>query len=297
MTTFTETFTGHEDRERVLTDILSQAPAAPGTTLVAHVDRATLEVIGVRVLPTAQPDLGRDDFSDEYVHWLSRELCEVAQSLVPERTWTGTGWSPITGELVTVVCREGEPVVAPTEIQYGWGWRYSNHHTAAFDSDVYAVTPQGWVALLGDWSGATPALPASPRLRLVPELQEAEAILADASSAILDPLPRECLLCYVGRMVDEFGCDGSLRFATHYRAVRAPRATALETRLGRKGGYCDCEIFLNGYDLHPRYWTPEVVTEQGEVFEATWPDPMPACAGVRAGSTQPCTLWWERVGW
>ncbi|MCB0912400.1 MAG: DUF2695 domain-containing protein [Propionibacteriaceae bacterium] len=109
---------------------------------------------------------------------------------------------------------------------------------------------------MGEWSGREPALPAPRRLRLVPEVQEAEAILADASSALLDPPQGECLLCYVGRMVDEFGCDGRLRFATHYRDARAPSATALERRLGRRGGYCDCEIFLNGYDLRPEFWTP-----------------------------------------
>lgn len=55
MTTFTETFTGREDRERVLTDILAQGEAEPGTTLVAYVDRATLTVHAVRGFPTPEP--------------------------------------------------------------------------------------------------------------------------------------------------------------------------------------------------------------------------------------------------
>ena len=69
------------------------------------------------------------------------------------------------------------------------------------------------------------------------------------SSALTDPHDGECLLCYVYRML-EHGCTG-LRWALHYRDLRAPRATALEARLGQKGGYCDCEIFMNAYEPAP----------------------------------------------
>lgn len=130
----------------------------------------------------------------------------------------------------------------------------------------------------------------------------AEEVLAQAATAVIGPAVGECLLCYVHRMLTEFGCDTSLRFALHYRKVRAPRATALARRLRTMGGYCDCEIFLNAYGLRPEYWTPEVTRERDgweEVVEdATWPDPLPACCSVRAGSTQPCALWWrQRRGW
>ena len=43
---------------------------------------------------------------------------------------------------------------------------------------------------------------------------------------------------------------------------------------------------MNGYDLRPQYWVPE--PDQGqepdEAYddELTWPDPLPACAGVRS---------------
>jgi len=135
-----------------------------------------------------------------------------------------------------------------------------------------------------------------------PEVQEAERVLADASVALLRPEQGECLLCYVHRMLVAFGCDGRLRFSGHFRDVRAPRATALERRLGRTGGYCDCEIFLNGYDLREVYWVPDA-TEPPEEFEdegdeeQTWPQQLPPCTGVRAGSTQPCRLWWRRLRW
>jgi hypothetical protein len=84
-------------------------------------------------------------------------------------------------------------------------------------------------------------------------------------------------------MLRAFGCDTTLRWAREFRDQRAPTATALERRLGDLGGFCDCEIFLNG-------WQPRdlVLDENGE---EVYPAVMPSCRGVRRGSTQPCSLW------
>ena len=115
-------------------------------------------------------------------------------------------------------------------------------------------------------------------------------VLAEVSSSLLGPRTGECLLCYVHRMLTDHGCDCRLRFATHYRDVRAPRATALERRLQRVGGFCDCEIFLNGYEpLLPL--APGDLDEDDAEAERARPDPMPTCPGLRAGSTRPCALW------
>lgn len=309
VTTFKETFTGREDRARVLTEILRQGPAVAGMTLIAHVDRATQAVLDVRKLPTPEPILDAESyFDDEVLHRLSVTLCAVAQDLVPQRASAGGGWGELTGELVTVVCREGEPAITAVEAQFFWGWRHSNHLTASLDGDVYVVTPMGWANLMPEYSGALPALPtSSDYLDIAPEVQDAERVLADASLALLGPEPGECLLCYVHRMLVEFGCDCRLRFAAHYRDVRAPRATGLERRLGNTGGFCDCEIFFNGYDLRPAYWVPDISLEQDDMDrdemdkdeEQTWPNPLPGCARVRTGSTQPCALWCRRWrgGW
>ena len=96
--------------------------------------------------------------------------------------------------------------------------------------------------------------------------------------------------CYVYRML-EFGCTG-LRWAERYRNLRAPRATALHRRLMSKGAGCDCEIFMNGWSLRRTYqlWDPE--TE-----EYSYPEELPACQGVRAGSVQPCGLWTTHYRW
>lgn len=124
---------------------------------------------------------------------------------------------------------------------------------------------------------------------------EAETILG----SLVIHLPRhgECLLCYVARGLPLVGCDSSLRLAQDYRDLRAPRATALERRLWQAGGFCDCEIFLNAFELHPRWWTPaREIEHEGDVdiIEAEPPARLPGCTGVRGGSTRPCELWVPR---
>lgn len=124
-------------------------------------------------------------------------------------------------------------------------------------------------------------------------ITEAEALLTAQRDALLAVRPRECVLCYTHRMLVDYGCRG-LRWPLHYRDQRAPRATALARRLARVGGYCDCEIFLNGYTLRSEHCIPARTEFDGEVYteiEEEWPDPFPACHGVGRGSAKPCTLW------
>lgn len=123
---------------------------------------------------------------------------------------------------------------------------------------------------------------------------ELEWELQQLSQRLTMPLARECLYCFVYRMM-EFGCHG-LAFARRYRTLRAPRATALERRLAARGGFCDCEIFLNAVAPHPSVMVPPPAPEpdpDGVLFEQDWqwPDPFPTCRGVRAGSTAMCDLW------
>lgn len=109
--------------------------------------------------------------------------------------------------------------------------------------------------------------------------REAESLLRSLAGELLAPRSGECVLCYVADQLDEFGCDGTHRFSKWYQERQAPRATALLERLGRMGAYCDFEIFLNAVDAG-----------EGE------PQVLPACLGVRRGSTQPCRLWWTERG-
>jgi hypothetical protein len=111
-----------------------------------------------------------------------------------------------------------------------------------------------------------------------------ERELRHLSVLITQPKPGECLNCYVYRML-EFGCTG-LRWAKRYRDLRARRATALDRRLMSRGAGCDCEIFLNGWNLRPEY---QVYDPESEEYE--YPEELPECKGIRAGSVQPCGLW------
>ncbi len=89
-----------------------------------------------------------------------------------------------------------------------------------------------------------------------------------------EPGERECLRCYVMRMVAESGCDNSLRWTIRWRDLRAPRSTGLLNRLARRGGICcDCEVAMNVF--WPDYPAERLLT----------------CGGVSsAGSTEPCEL-------
>jgi hypothetical protein len=111
-----------------------------------------------------------------------------------------------------------------------------------------------------------------------------ERELRHLSVKITQPKTGECLHCYVYRML-EFGCTG-LRWARRYRDLKAARATALDRRLMSKGAGCDCEIFMNGWSLRREY---KVYDPEGE--EYLYPEQLPGCKGVRAGSVQPCGLW------
>lgn len=126
-----------------------------------------------------------------------------------------------------------------------------------------------------------------------------QEILRDARAELVDPHDGECLLCFVARQLDEYGCNGTHRFAEHYRDRNAPRATALIGRLSRMGACCcDCEVFLNAYGLSERYLTPGYWTTdaQGwdEYVEPQGPASPPPCEGARRGSTQPCGVWQRR---
>src|SRR3954463_9858356 len=83
-------------------------------------------------------------------------------------------------------------------------------------------------------------------------VNEVESYLRNWVAEVSKLRDKECLCCYVARLLDEFPCDGSHRHAIRYRDAMAPHATALTKRLRDVGACCcDCELFLNGYQLQP----------------------------------------------
>jgi hypothetical protein len=119
--------------------------------------------------------------------------------------------------------------------------------------------------------------------------EEAQLYLEITAERLTRVRDGECLFCYVARMLEEHGCDTSLRFTRVYRERRAPRATSLELRLRAMGGFCDCEIFINGMSVAR---SEESDPEGSE--EWLLPAARAACRGVRRGSTQSCGLWERR---
>jgi hypothetical protein len=107
---------------------------------------------------------------------------------------------------------------------------------------------------------------------------------------VSDPQEGECLVCYLVRMLDdaeheEGGCDGTLRWAQHFREVRSPTATGLEKRYPQ---VCDCGV------LASRRLVRELMVRDVHTDELEPPSRPPTCAGVRRTSTHPCANW-ERV--
>ncbi|GHF06802.1 hypothetical protein GCM10017786_45510 [Amycolatopsis deserti] len=95
---------------------------------------------------------------------------------------------------------------------------------------------------------------------------------ADVLDLWTEPQERECLSCYVSRLLADFGCDGTLRWTHRWRATRAPGVASLDQRLRRHGVGCDCGV-------------------PAAVGAATRSGAPPPCAGVRRGSTRPCSVW------
>jgi hypothetical protein len=79
-----------------------------------------------------------------------------------------------------------------------------------------------------------------------------EAELRTLSCLLTEPEEHECLRCFVLRMLSEFGCDGTHRWATRWRDLRAPAASGLLARLAELGGCCDCEVLLNVFPEYPQ---------------------------------------------
>jgi hypothetical protein len=134
-----------------------------------------------------------------------------------------------------------------------------------------------------------------------PILDEAEGLVRELATALTRIRPGECLCCYVGRQLDQFPCDGTHRLSSRFRDATAPRATAMADRLARVGACCcDCELFLNAYEPHQRFWAPAREVSEGRIsrfVDAEPPDPLPPCAGVRRGSLRPCDNWVRQRRW
>jgi hypothetical protein len=139
-------------------------------------------------------------------------------------------------------------------------------------------------------------------MRTVPQIiDEAEGLVRHLATQLTGVREGECLCCYVARQLNEYPCDGTHRHAFRFRDASAPRATALHALLSRIGACCcDCELSLNGYEPHPRLWSPEREVDNDGVtlvIDPAPPERLPPCAGVRRGSVRPCGNWVRLRRW
>jgi Protein of unknown function (DUF2695) len=104
---------------------------------------------------------------------------------------------------------------------------------------------------------------------------------AAATEARTTPRDRECITCYLQRMLAQFGCDGQLRWALHWRDRNAPKTQGMRRRLMDRGAFCDCEVLSNVFA-----W----------ITVGNANAPLRPCSGVtRRGSTNPCRRRYPRV--
>lgn len=150
------------DAAATLNEILKQSGAGLGEVVVAHVDMASQRVTGTRIVTSRRPAADTDGHpapeGETHRADLSRILRDVAIELAGEREWVGDRPAPITGVLITVVCRTGYVVDTAADWRWLMGWRYANHNSSAFDGDVYIVTPHGWTGILDNRCGLSPVL-------------------------------------------------------------------------------------------------------------------------------------------
>jgi len=100
-----------------------------------------------------------------------------------------------------------------------------------------------------------------------------EAELVALALGLTEPDDRECLRCFLLRMISEFGCAGTHRWTIRWRDVRAPLASGLVGKLAELGGGCDCEVLLNVFPQYPR------TTRR-----------LPCAGQPQSGSAVPCDL-------
>jgi hypothetical protein len=79
-------------------------------------------------------------------------------------------------------------------------------------------------------------------------VDDVESELRATGAALVAVHDDECLSCYLERMLAAHGCDGTLRFALTWAAVRRLPLRGFRRRLTGNGGYCDCEAIMNAVD-------------------------------------------------
>lgn len=138
-----------QDPARLLTEVAERFPLVEGTALLALIHHPSTEQNLVGVQRLRAPAV-IDDWQEA-----SEEIYEQMQRFdIPERPRRPEHSG------VTIVVRDGLCVLGLNEGQWHRAWRYSNHLRNAFDGGLILVTQHGWVDVLTDTAGLSPAMAA-----------------------------------------------------------------------------------------------------------------------------------------
>lgn len=138
----------YRDVAALVTQIAHLCPLTEGLALLAVVEdpSTTQQLIQLERLPVD----ARIDAHDEV-----RDLLRDTMRALPIPDFAG----PDTRHSVlTVVVRPGRALLGPHEQAWLMGWRYSNHHRGAWDSELVVVTEHGWYEWRSDWAGFAPTM-------------------------------------------------------------------------------------------------------------------------------------------
>ena len=81
------------------------------------------------------------------------------------------------------------------------------------------------------------------------ETFDPEAYVAELAQRWTGPHPGECLYCYLCRVLDEFGCQGSHEWTRRWCDAQPGSTGWVLGWVRRSGGCCcDCEVVVNVFD-------------------------------------------------
>jgi hypothetical protein len=119
---------------------------------------------------------------------------------------------------------------------------------------------------------------------------------AKPSATSDEPARRECLRCYLVRMIRAHGCDNTKQWTIRWRDSRVPLDGQLLGQLEERGGICcDCEVVFNVWEHEGDDWQEEENAWRGEQGEEVDARTLSACAGAPARDPLLACARWQ--GW
>jgi Protein of unknown function (DUF2695) len=108
-----------------------------------------------------------------------------------------------------------------------------------------------------------------------------------------EPTRRECLRCYLVRMIRVHGCDNTRKWTLRWRDRCAPRNGQLIEQLEERGGICcDCEVAFNVWQDEGDWPPAEGESSQSGTGDSQQPS---GCAGATGGDPLVLCARWR--GW